>query len=196
MTSPRATVWVLGDQLDPRHPALADAHPSTHRLLVVESRAKLAQHHWHVQRAHLVITAMRRFVHERRAEGWQVDHRVAASLAAGLAAHRDEHRPAEVVAMEPASRDGLELLQRLDVRLVRSNQFLCHQYHHIPIFIVAQTHLGNPENRFNWFTQIHIECFYINFSRIAIGIWIALVKIIKQFFDRFTERPCLFFLDQ
>ena len=126
MTSPRATVWVLGDQLDPRHPALADAHPSTHRLLVVESRAKLAQHHWHVQRAHLVITAMRRFVHERRAEGWQVDHRVAASLAAGLAAHRDEHRPAEVVAMEPASRDGLELLQRLGVRLVRSNQFLCH----------------------------------------------------------------------
>ena len=47
-------------------------------------------------------------------------------LAAGLAAHRDEYHPDEVVAMEPASRDGLELLQRLGVRLVRSNQFLCH----------------------------------------------------------------------
>jgi deoxyribodipyrimidine photolyase-related protein len=28
--------------------------------------------------------------------------------------------------MEPASRDGRELLERLGVRLVRTNQFLCH----------------------------------------------------------------------
>ena len=120
------TVWVLGDQLDPRQSALAQASPGTHRLLVVESAAKLAQHRWHVQRAHFVLTSMRRFVDERRAEGYQVDHRIAPSLAAGLAAHRDEHRPTEVTAMEPASRDGWELLERLGVRLVRTNQFLCH----------------------------------------------------------------------
>ena len=123
---PLPTVWVLGDQLHPRQSALAAASPATHRLLVVESAAKLAQHHWHVQRAHLVIASLRRFVEERRAEGWQVDHRVAPSLAAGLAAHRAEFAPPEVTAMEPASRDGWELLERLGVRLVRSNQFLCH----------------------------------------------------------------------
>ena len=121
-----STVWVLGDQLDPQQSALAQASPGTHRLLVVESAAKLAQHRWHVQRAHFVITSLRRFVAERRAEGYQVDHRVASSLAAGLAAHRAEHQPPEVIAMEPASRDGWELLERLDVRLVRTNQFLCH----------------------------------------------------------------------
>jgi len=124
--TPMPTVWVLGDQLDPRQSALAQASPGTHRLLIVESAAKLAQHRWHVQRAHFVLTSMRRFVDERRAEGYQVDHRIAPSLAAGLAAHRDEHRPTEVTAMEPASRDGWELLERLGVRLVRTNQFLCH----------------------------------------------------------------------
>lgn len=122
----KPTVWVLGDQLDTRQSALADASPATHRLLLVESDAKLAQHRWHVQRAHLVLTSLRRFVEERRREGWEVDHRVAPSLSAGLAAHRAEFAPTEVTAMEPASRDGWELLERLGVRLVRTNQFLCH----------------------------------------------------------------------
>lgn len=120
------TVWVLGDQLDPEQAALRSATPATHRILLVESTAKLAQHRWHVQRAHLVLTAMRRFAEERRADGYEVDHRVAPTLAAGLAAHRAEFDPSEVVAMEPASRDGWELLERLGVRRVRSNQFLCH----------------------------------------------------------------------
>ncbi len=124
--APRATVWILGDQLDTQQAALAGASPRTHRLLLVESRAKLHQHHWHVQRAHFVLASMRRFAAERRAEGWEVDHRLAPTLADGLAAHRAEHRPSEVVAMEPASRDGLGLLARLGVRTVRSNQFLCH----------------------------------------------------------------------
>ncbi len=120
------TVWVLGDQLDPQQAALASATPATHRLLLVESTAKLGQHRWHVQRAHLVLTAMRRFADERRADGYEVDHRVAPSLAAGLVAHRAEFHPNDVVAMEPASRDGWELLERLGVRLVRTDQFLCH----------------------------------------------------------------------
>ena len=124
--APKPTVWVLGDQLDPGQSALLTTDPSTHRLLVIESTGKLGQHRWHVQRAHFVITSMRRFVDERRAEGYEVDHRIAASLAGGLAAHRHLHRPTEVIAMEPASRDGWELLDRLGVRLVRSNQFLCH----------------------------------------------------------------------
>ena len=92
----RPTVWVLGDQLDPRQSALAEATPATHRLIVVESDAKLAQHRWHVQRAHLVLTSLRRFTAERRAEGWEVDHRVAPSLAAGLAAYGHRWRYARV----------------------------------------------------------------------------------------------------
>lgn len=120
------TVWVLGDQLDRHLGALGAASPADHRVLLVESRAKLASKPWHRQRAHLVITAMRRFGAELEAEGFVVDHRRADSLASGLAAHRAEHRPAFVVATEPASWDGRELLRRLDVRLERTDQFLCH----------------------------------------------------------------------
>jgi deoxyribodipyrimidine photolyase-related protein len=126
VTEATPTVWVLGDQLSRHLGALGAASPGTHRVLVVESRAKLASKPWHRQRAHLVITAMRRFAAELAAEGFAVDHRRSDSLAAGLAAHRAEHRPPYVVATEPASWDGRELLGRLEVRLARSDQFLCH----------------------------------------------------------------------
>jgi deoxyribodipyrimidine photolyase-related protein len=125
-TEPTTTVWVLADQLDRHSSALTDAHPDTHRILVVESTAKLADKAWHRQRAHFIITALRRFADERRAEGFVVDHRRAASLAAGFHAHVAEYTPAQVVAMEPTSRDGLALLHRLGVHTTRSNQFLCH----------------------------------------------------------------------
>ena len=118
------TVWVLGDQLNVALGALADANPSTHRVLMVESDAKLASQHWHVQRAHFVVASMRRFAAELRAAGFEVDERRSASLAAGLAEHRREFQPERVLATEPASRDGLALLRRLDVEVVRSNQLV------------------------------------------------------------------------
>ena len=93
---------------------------------MVESDAKLASKRWHLQRAHFVVTSMRRFASELRAAGFEVDERRSASLSAGLAEHRYDFKPERVVATEPASRDGLALLRRLDVEVVRSNQFLCH----------------------------------------------------------------------
>ena len=66
------TVWVLGDQLDRSLTALAEASPRTHRVLIVESDAKIASKRWHVQRAHLVVTSMRRFATALRDEGFDV----------------------------------------------------------------------------------------------------------------------------
>jgi deoxyribodipyrimidine photolyase-related protein len=120
------TIWVLGDQLDRQSSALADADPATDVILMVESTAKVVSKRWHVQRAHFVITSMRRFAESLRSEGFTVDYREARTLAAGLAEHRDEHSPGRVVAMEPASRDGWAMLERCGVELVRTNQFLCH----------------------------------------------------------------------
>lgn len=117
---------MLGDQLNRRLGPLRVATPVTSRILLVESRAKLASKAWHRQRAHLVICAMRRFAAELVAEGFEVDYRRSPGLAAGLRAHRAEHAPSRVVAMEPASFDGLALLGRLGVDVVRSDQFLCH----------------------------------------------------------------------
>ena len=121
------TVWVLGDQLNRNLGALVGAHAKNVRVLMVESAAKLGSKRWHVQRAHLVITAMRRFAEELRAEGFAVDYRRAPSLTHGLRAHNEEHAPSRVVAMEPASWDGLALLAGLGVEVVASNQFLCHR---------------------------------------------------------------------
>ena len=119
------TVWVLGDQLNRNLGAMRHATPESTRVLLVESRAKLASRRWHVQRAHLVITSMRRFAAELRAEGFDVDVRQATSLAEGIRAHCVEHQPSAVVAMEPASWDGLALLHREGVEVVASDQFLC-----------------------------------------------------------------------
>jgi deoxyribodipyrimidine photolyase-related protein len=121
-----STVWVLGDQLDRRGSALATATPRTHRVLLVESAQKLHSKRWHVQRAHFVITAMRRFADELRASGFEVDYRRAASLPSGLAAHRATYSPITIIAMEPASRGGLTMLRRNGVAVTRSNQFLTH----------------------------------------------------------------------
>ena len=117
---------MLGDQLNRSLGALRDASPADTRVLLVESDAKLRSQRWHVQRAHLVLASMRRFADELRAEGFAVDLRRAPTLAAGLAAHRAECAPTDVVAMEPASWDGLALLRREGVTVVRSDQFLCH----------------------------------------------------------------------
>ncbi|MBU6315019.1 MAG: cryptochrome/photolyase family protein, partial [Acidobacteria bacterium] len=118
---PMPTVWVLGDQLDTSLAALAGASPETHRVLMVQSDAKLATRRFHVQRAHFVVSSMHHFAAGLRTEGWQVDLRRADSLAEGLRAHMAEFSPSEVVATEPASIDGASLMRRLGVRLLRTN---------------------------------------------------------------------------
>ena len=120
------TVWVLGDQLNRSLGALKGRRPGEVHVLLVESAAKLASKPWHRQRAHLVLASMRRFAAELRGAGFTVDHRREPSLEEGLEAHRREHGPQRVLAMEPASAPGLALLQRLGVETVRSDQFLCH----------------------------------------------------------------------
>jgi deoxyribodipyrimidine photolyase-related protein len=69
---------------------------------------------------------MRRFAEELRDAGFDVDHRRADSLRAGYHEHVAEFAPTHVVATEPASWNGIELLRELGVTVVRSNQFLCH----------------------------------------------------------------------
>ena len=51
------SVWVFGDQLNRSIGALASAKPTTHRILIVESRRKIASRPWHIQRAHFLITS-------------------------------------------------------------------------------------------------------------------------------------------
>ena len=120
------TVWILGDQLRRDRGALADRQPGDCRVLLVESETKIGSKRWHRQRLHLVLSAMRHFAAELRAEGFEVDHRTAPTLADGLRAHADEFNVERVIAMEPMSWDGLAMLHRLGVDTVANDQFLCH----------------------------------------------------------------------
>lgn len=121
------TVWVLGDQLDRSLGALGDATPGTARVVMVESAAKMASQPWHRQRAHLIVTAMRRFAGDLVDEGFEVDYRHALTLATGLAGHVADYSPTRVVATEANSFDGQRLLDDLGVVSVASDHFLCHR---------------------------------------------------------------------
>ena len=120
------TVWVLGDQLNRRIASLDGRSPTNTRVLMIESRAKLASKPYHRQRLHLVLAGMRRFADELRKAGFEVDYRITASFRDGLREHRAEFRPDRILAMEPMSSSLATQLSDLDVEVVRSNQFLCH----------------------------------------------------------------------
>ena len=124
-TEPMPTVWIFGDQLNLEVASLAGRSPLDCRVLLVESRAKIESKPWHVQRAHLVISAMAHFAAELEAHGFDVDHRQAPTLAAGLRSHCEQFDVRHVVAMEPMSWDGRAMLARLGVdTVVANNQFL------------------------------------------------------------------------
>lgn len=120
------TVWVFGDQLNRAVGPLASRNGGDCRVLLVTSKAKVDSKRWHRQRLHLVLSAMNHFADELRAEGFEVDHRQAKTLRAGLSAHRAEHQVSRVVAMEPMSWDGRQMLADADVEIVANEQFLCH----------------------------------------------------------------------
>ena len=120
------TVWVFGDQLNRQIGALRDAQPETHQILMVESRRKISSRPWHFQRAHFLIASMRRFAEELRAEGFDVDYRFADTMRSGVASHIADIAPSRIVVTEPNSVTARQLVESLDVDVIRSDQFLCH----------------------------------------------------------------------
>jgi len=120
------TVWILGDQINRHISSLTDCKPGECRVLIVRSNAKVISKRWHKQRLHLVLSAMAHFAQELRDEGFEVDERRAATLADGVREHIAEFFPDRVVAMEPMSWDGRDLMASLGVETTPNNQFLCH----------------------------------------------------------------------
>ena len=81
------TVWVWGDPLNRDLAHLRGTDPTTTRVLLVVSAAKLTERSWHVQKAHLLVSAMRNFAAELEEAGYAVDLRRADSMRAGFEAH-------------------------------------------------------------------------------------------------------------
>ncbi len=120
------TVLVFGDQLHRGIGAMLDAHPSTHQVLMIEARDKIESQTWHSQRLFFYLSSMRHFAEEVRAAGFHVDYRLSSSMRQGVTEHQREYEPSEIIATEPNSYNARQLCSALGIRLVRSNQFLCH----------------------------------------------------------------------
>lgn len=94
--------WFIGPWELSRATAHLPPSPRAGRVLLVESTDKGDALPWHRWKLVLVLSALRHFAAELRAEGYQVDHRVAASYADGIRAHVAEFRPDRVLIQEPA----------------------------------------------------------------------------------------------
>jgi deoxyribodipyrimidine photolyase-related protein len=120
------TVWILGDQLNRSIASLEGRAAGDVRLLFIEADQLIGRRRYHRQRVHFVLSAMRHFAAALEADGWDVDYRTDSSFSAAVAAHRKEYNPDRLIAMEPMNWHGRQILEQLDVEVVRSNQFFCH----------------------------------------------------------------------
>ena len=148
----RTTFWVFGDQLTRTHGVLAGRTPDDGRVLLVESTSKIVSKRWHRQRLHLVLSAMRHFAEELRADGWEVDLRRSPSFVEGYRAHCDEYDVDRVLVMEPMSWDVTTLLGRLvhggRVETIPNDQFTCH-YDEFAEWAADRKHL-KMEDFYRW----------------------------------------------
>lgn len=113
---PKATVWILGSQLDPDHPALQQAEPGKLTVLLIESDWLLKNRPAPFRRRVLVLSAMRHYAAELEQIGWQVDYRRAENFQTGLKDHIQEYSPAQIITMEAADFQGRNFQQNLETR--------------------------------------------------------------------------------
>jgi deoxyribodipyrimidine photolyase-related protein len=108
------SVWILGDQLSAAWPRwLTDEglDRTSTTIVMIESAAKCASRPWHRHKLTLVLSAMRHFAEDLRADGWTVDYRRAPDFKHGLAAHARAHRPARWLAMKPSTYQGAQFVR-------------------------------------------------------------------------------------
>jgi len=128
------TVWILGDQLVPDHPALAEADLQETVVLFIESRRRGSHLRYHQQKLVLLYAAMRHRAEELREQGWTVDYRRmedTESFSDGLKAHVREHRPERITVMQPNDYAATKALPPLakaagvSIDTVPTTMFLC-----------------------------------------------------------------------
>ena len=104
MTSEKLSVWILGDQLLPRHPALAKAaqtHPQEQiRVVLIESAARTQRLPYQCKKLVLLFSAMRHYAAALRGQGYTVDYLQAPTFLEGLRRQVTAWQPSSLYAME------------------------------------------------------------------------------------------------
>ena len=111
-----ASFLVLGDQLS------TDVTPwstlSSDTVILIIETEHLTQAPRHLTRTALYLLAIRAFAERVRSLGFTVDYRRASSFAEGIAAHRAEVAPTEIMMNHPRGRRAASLFTRFGVTLL------------------------------------------------------------------------------
>ena len=143
MTGAPVSVWILGDQLMVRHPALVAAEAvlprEQVRVVLVESAGRLRKIPYQRKKLVLLLSALRHYAGELAAQGYAVEVIQAASMGEGLARHVAQHRPARLLCMAAADYGGRVLQEQrlaqllgLPVEVLPNTQFLTGRYDPAP----------------------------------------------------------------
>lgn len=136
------SVWILGDQLLERHPALAAAEAQSGReglrVVLVESQRRAARLPYQRKKLVLLFSAMRHYAAELRQRGYTVDYLRAGDTLNGLQEHVAAHRPQRIYGMAASEYRGRRFQQRIPQTLgvpavyLPNTQFLSGQDNPIP----------------------------------------------------------------
>jgi len=138
----KATIWILGDQLIPDHPALTDAVQKYSQedlvILMIESEARTRRLPYHSKKLILLFSAMRHYAGELISAGYRVDYRVAHDTTSAILEHLHQYQPASFYAMEASEYRGrfyqrnLNTLVSIPVQILPNTQFLTGRFNPIP----------------------------------------------------------------
>jgi deoxyribodipyrimidine photolyase-related protein len=143
MTQERVLVWILGDQLLERHPALVTAEASAGRdairVVLVESSRRATKLPYQRKKLVLLFSAMRHYADQLRQQGYQVDLTQTATFGEGLRRHVQSWQPAQLVTMAAGDYAGRRWQQErlagllgVPARVLPNTQFLVGQVDPFP----------------------------------------------------------------
>ncbi|WP_136637034.1 cryptochrome/photolyase family protein [Pseudooceanicola onchidii] len=148
----RRLILVLGDQLSPDLAVLRDGDPERDIVVMAEVADETGYVPHHPKKIALILSAMRHFAEDLRADGWDVryfrlDEDGPKSICGALMQVHQDVQPEEVVAVRPGEFRLIDALEAcpVGVRLVEDDRFLC------PIDRFRDWAEGRRELRMEWF---------------------------------------------
>jgi deoxyribodipyrimidine photolyase-related protein len=137
-----ASVWILGDQLLYKHPALVLAEEQVSRkqliVLIIENESRARRLPYQRKKLVLLFSAMRHFADRLRSSGYQVDYRVSVTTNSAINEHIQTYQPEMVYTMAASEFRGRSYQQNLPnqfnvpVNILPNTQFLTGRFNPIP----------------------------------------------------------------
>lgn len=136
------SVWILGDQLMHKHPALHKDEKlsggDSIQVLMIENGARIKRFGYQKKKIVLILSAMRHYAEKLRASGIRVDYRFSPDLKTGIIEHVKALKPERMVTMAASEYRGREFQNNLDkvldipVKVLPNTQFLTGRFNPIP----------------------------------------------------------------